>query len=252
MTAFHWGRKLAHDPGLVGKLTRAKRTHRALCDMSLDEVIKHRSAHLAAWQNQTLAARYRALVARARERADALGLGDSLPRAVATTYARVLAYKDEYEVARLLSEKASQDELSRHFEGDFRIRFNLAPPFLRGTAPDGRPKKREFGPWFIWVLRALTRAKSLRGTLCDPFARTPERRMDRALVSEYEELIPRLLTQATPQNADIIAKIVALYDDVRGFGPVKEEAIAHMHQNQTRLLAELEREPRDSPEQSAA
>src|SRR5690606_14677131 len=120
--------------------------------------------HLLAYQDAALSDRYRALVDRAPA---------DLREAVARGYHKLLAYKDEYEVARL--HLRSLDRARAEFEGDFRMSFHLAPPILGGTGPDGRPKKREFGPWMVPVFRLLARLKGLRGTVLDPFGHSAER-----------------------------------------------------------------------------
>ncbi|MCP4385084.1 MAG: indolepyruvate ferredoxin oxidoreductase family protein, partial [Hyphomicrobiales bacterium] len=240
LASFRWGRKLAVEPESVEEAMSTTPEAALQDDMSLTELISHRSAHLTAYQDGTLAERYRALVGRARQAAAGLGLDDAVPIAVARTYARVLAYKDEYEVARLLSDPAFQARLDEEFEGDTRIRFNLAPPFLPGRAPDGRPRKREFGRWMIPLLKVLARMKRLRSTRLDIFARAPERRMERALIGEYEALVDDLLQRLSCDNADTVCALVSLYDEMRGYGPVKHAAISSMHVRQAGLLAELE------------
>src|SRR5207237_3803485 len=132
---------------------------------SLDEIIAHRSALLTDYQNAKLAERYRNLVKQVRNAASNGGCGDALPRAVAINYAKLLAYKDEYEVARLYTDGKFEKQLRDQFEGDFKFSFNLAPPMLAGK-PDalGRPGKRAFGAWMLPLFRLLAKLKVLRGT----------------------------------------------------------------------------------------
>jgi indolepyruvate ferredoxin oxidoreductase len=240
LAAFAWGRRLAADPGSAERMAAGPASVKTLDGMTLEEVIDHRSRHLTAYQGAPLASRYRSLVERARAAASGAGLDDSLPLSVARTYARILAYKDEYEVARLLTDETFQAQIDRQFEGRYRVSFNLAPPFIPGTAADGRPKKREFGRWIMPVLRALARMKGIRGTRWDLFGYTSERRLERALIDEYEALVPRLLTQLAPDNATTIRALVDLFDEVRGFGPVKRDSVARMHDRQTALLKEID------------
>jgi len=140
------------------------------------------------------------------------------------TYARVLAYKDEYEVARLLTDPAFEAQLREEMEGDFRLALNLAPPILGGKDPNGRPKKREFGAWILPVLRMLAPLKRLRGTAFDPFGYMGERRFERRLIAEYERIAGRVLEGLGHDNEAEALAILSLFDEIRGFGPVKEEA----------------------------
>ena len=147
-----------------------------------------------------------------------------MPFAVAVTYARVLAYKDEYEVARLLTDPAFEAHLREEMEGDFKLALNLAPPILGGKDPNGRPKKREFGAWILPLLRALAPMKRLRGTAFDPFGYMAERRLERRLIAEYEGIAERVLAGLNHDNEAEALAILSLFDEIRGFGPVKEEA----------------------------
>src|SRR3954451_8028827 len=136
--------------------------------MSLDSIIAHRSALLTNYQNAKLAERYRNLVSQVRDAALSGGYGEAVPRAVAVNYAKLLAYKDEYEVARLYPDGNFEKQLRDQFEGDFKFNFNLAPPILGGGLDAlGRPKKRAFGPWMMPVFRMLAKMKGLRGTAFD-------------------------------------------------------------------------------------
>ena len=252
LAAFDWGRKLAHEPRFVDERKLFSKPEKALVEMSLNELIEHRGAHLVRYQDAALAARYRSLVSRACETRQRLGLDDALPRAVALTYARVLAYKDEYEIARLLSDGTLERELGDRFEGNVRYHFNLAPPFLPGTGADGRPRKRAFGSWFRWILRALAAMKGLRGTWLDPFARSPERRKERALIAEYEVRVSELLARTTASNAAALGRIIMLYDEVRGYGPVKAAAMERVRGEQARLIAALDAPAESGPAREAA
>ncbi|MFT4182340.1 MAG: indolepyruvate ferredoxin oxidoreductase family protein [Rhizobium sp.] len=224
LSAFHWGRLLAHDPQAVHDMMSEPDAGRTLAEMSLDELIAHRKAHLTAYQDARLAERYAAFVARARALASRESLSDKVPFAAAVTYARVLAYKDEYEVARLLTDPAFEAHLREEMEGDFKLAFNLAPPMLAGKDPNGRPKKREFGAWILPLLRALAPMKRLRGTALDPFGYMAERRLERRLIGDYEGIAERVLAGLRADNEAEALAILSLFDEIRGFGPVKEEA----------------------------
>jgi indolepyruvate ferredoxin oxidoreductase len=221
--AFNWGRVLAHDPGAIPADTAMASP--TLERMTLDEIIAHRAAHLRDWQNEALARHYRDRLAELGLIAEAAGLNATdLLRQIAITYPRVLAYKDEYEVARIYSSSAFRKSLEREFERGFRISLNFAPPFLPGKAADGRPKKREFGPWILPALRLLAGMKHLRGTWADPFARSADRKLERRLIALYEDDLTLAATRLTRRNLPLIHELLSLPGQIRGYGPVKEEA----------------------------
>jgi len=222
LNAFRLGRLFAADPRQVGALA----TPQTSLPLTLGEVIEHRAAHLEAYQDSRLARRYRTLVERARRTETAILPGsDALALAVARTYAKLLAYKDEYEVARLLTQPELHARLAREFAPGVRISFNLAPPFLSGKGIDGRPGKREFGSWILPLLQCLAKLRRLRGTPFDPFGYSRERRMERALIEDYEQRLDRVLSVLTASNLAAVLELVELVDGIRGFGPVKEAAV---------------------------
>ena len=225
LSAFQWGRRLAHDAKSVQAVMAEPQAVATLAEMNLDQLVAHRSAHLTAYQNAALAKRYAAFVEKAKIAAGAAQLGDRVPFAVAATYARVLAYKDEYEVARLLTDPAFEAHLRDEMEGDFKLAFNLAPPMLAGKDPNGRPKKREFGAWILPVLRRLAPLKRLRGTAFDPFGYFSERKLERRLIGDYERIADRVLAKLRAGNEAEALAILSLFDEIRGFGPVKEAAV---------------------------
>jgi indolepyruvate ferredoxin oxidoreductase len=224
LSAFQWGRLLAHDPKAVHEMMSEPDAKKTLVEMSLNELIAHRKTHLTAYQDAVLADRYAAFVTRASAAAAKAQLSDKVPFAVAVTYARVLAYKDEYEVARLLTDPAFEAHLRDEMEGDFKLALNLAPPMLAGKDPNGRPKKREFGPWILPLLRRLASMKRLRGTAFDPFGYMAERRLERRLIGEYEAIAERVLSRLCADNEAEALAILSLFGEIRGYGPVKEEA----------------------------
>jgi indolepyruvate ferredoxin oxidoreductase len=174
-------------------------------------------------------------------------LADRLLRTVATGYARLLAPKDEYEVARLLTDPSFRKGLEDSFEGDAKIALNLAPPFLGTKGPEGRPKKREFGPWIFPVLRTLARLRRLRGTPLDVFGYTAERRAERALIATYESDVARVLARLSDATAPTAQRLLDLANQIRGYGPVKAAAMEEAARRRTQLLAELDR-PAAPPE----
>jgi len=202
---------------------------------SLEEQIERRAAFLESYQDDALAGRYRDLVDRVRKRETALAADPALPLTAAVVRAgfKTLAYKDEYEVARLYAESGFIDEVRRSYGPGARIRFHLAPPFLpAGRDARGRPRKKEFGAWLLPVFRLLAKFRRLRGTRLDVFGYSAERRMERALIGEFEAHVDELLSRLTAENVTEAAAIVDRYLKIRGFGPVKEAAA-------TRLRAEI-------------
>jgi indolepyruvate ferredoxin oxidoreductase len=231
--AFNWGRRLAHDPAGVAALAGAAPPPAPL---TLEALIDSRANHLRDYQNDALAARYRAALGRIAR----LGAGDDLLRIVAEAYAKVLAYKDEYEVARLYSLPEFRAGLEAEFEGDYRLSLNLAPPFLPGKASDGRPRKRAFGPWIFPALRLLARFRFLRGSWADPFCHSADRKLERRLVAIYEADLA-LAEQVLPESrAPMLRELLALPLQIRGYGPVKEEAFAKQMARRAELLAALQ------------
>ena len=234
--AFKWGRLSAFDANYVVEAAKLPKTEPV--EKTLEELIEHRSELLTAYQNQAYAEQYRAAVARVQRAEETLG-SDALPltRAVATYLYKLMAYKDEYEVARLYADPAFQRKLSATFAGDYTLNFHLAPPiFSRGKDARGRPLKTLFGPWMLPVFRLLARAKFLRGTAFDPFGRLEERREERALIEDYRALLEDLVAGLTEQNLQIAVECASLPDQVRGYGPVKTEAIAEYRQQRAGLL----------------
>src|SRR5260370_3522172 len=187
--AFQQGRLAAADPERLAAMMKGQdetAPPKTLGAMSLDEIDAHRSALVNNYQNKKLAERYRKLVKQARDAALNGGFGDALPRAVAINYAKLLAYKDEYEVARLYTDGNFEKQLRDQFEGDFRFNFNLAPPlFGGGTDALGRPRKRAFGAWMMPVFRLLAQMRALRGTAFDIFGYSADRRRERDLIAGY-------------------------------------------------------------------
>ena len=165
---------------------------------------------------------------------------EGLARAVAGGYFKLLAYKDEYEVARLFTDGEFKAQLARRFQPGGRLALHLAPPFL-GTRsePGGRPRKRAFGPWMLGAMGLLARLKGLRGTRLDPFGGTAERRLERQLIAEYEATLGELLGGLSAENHALARRIAALAQDVRGFGPVKMVAIEKTRRETAELLAQF-------------
>ncbi|HEY0876951.1 MAG TPA: indolepyruvate ferredoxin oxidoreductase family protein [Zeimonas sp.] len=231
--AFAWGRAAALDParveaaaGLAGEKSAPTPVSRRLSS-SLDETIARRVDFLADYQDERYAARYRARVERVRSVERAL-VGDralALTEAVARNLFKLMAYKDEYEVARLYASASFRDRLNEQFEGDFRLSFHLAPPLLARRNAKGELVKREYGPWMMNAFSVLARLRRLRGTPFDPFGRTEERRTERQLIADYESTIDRLLETLDAQRLPAAIRIASIPDEIRGFGHVKARSL---------------------------
>ena len=190
---------------------------------TLDDIISRRADFLTGYQNQALADRYLALVQRVR---DAEHSDDALVEAVARSYFKLLAYKDEYEVARLHTQTDFLDSIRETYGKNARIRFHMAPPLLsRKKDGRGRPRKKEFGRGTISLLKMLARMRGLRGTPFDIFGLSQDRRTERALIREFEQQVDELLPTLAADNACRLQAIFVSYMDIRGYGPVKDEAI---------------------------
>ncbi len=251
--AFLWGRRAAHDFPAVERLISDAAVpldhHRPSAD--LDEAISRRVAFLTDYQNAAYAARYSHWMDRVRtaERKAAPGR-EALSEAVARALFKLMAYKDEYEVARLYTDGRFQAALKEQFTGTPKLTVHLAPPLMSAKDPTtGRLKKRDFGPWVFTAFRLLARLKGLRGTALDIFGKTAERRMQRRLIGEYEATLEALLTGLTADNHALAAEIAALPLDMRGFGPVLE---ANVDATKAREAALMEAYLTPAPTREAA
>jgi indolepyruvate ferredoxin oxidoreductase len=222
--AFSWGRLAAVNPQSIEDLTQSDDP--AKLDKSLQDIVQRRADFLLDYQNQALADRYAALVERTRAAAQKIDVDDELATAVARSYFKLLSYKDEYEVARLHTQTGFLEKVKRDFGGKAKLRFHLAPPLIsRKKDARGRPRKKEFGAWMIPAFRLLAGLRGLRGSKLDLFGYTADRRIERALIVEFEETVSRLLSALNKENIDDATAIVQLYMDIRGYGPVKEQAV---------------------------
>jgi indolepyruvate ferredoxin oxidoreductase len=169
-----------------------------------------------------------------------------LAEAVARYYAKLLAYKDEYEVARLHSDGAMRRKIDGMFEGDYKVVYHLAPPLLAKADPlTGEPKKIRFGSWMGGIFKILAALRSLRGTAFDIFGYTEERKTERALIREYEDTIARLLVDLTPQNHALAVEIASLPEGIRGYGHIKLKNIVAARKKRDELLTRLQRSGSD-------
>ena len=238
--AFAWGRLAAIDGPVVERIAGTAKVE-APDEDTLDAMIARRSADLVAYQNQAYSDRYRVLLAHVQSAAAPLGPnGEALVREVAVNAYKLMAYKDEYEVARLYAEPAFREAVGAQFSGTKRLSVWLAPPILSRIDPrTGRPAKRKFGPWVFTAFSALARLKRLRGSWADPFGRTHERRAERALRDEYLATIEMLCEHLDSAVLQRVTTIASLPQMVRGFGPVKELAMAEYVVKRAALISSV-------------
>ncbi len=231
--AFDWGRRAAHDlasvrqaasggvPVSAGATVISLHTKKAV-----DALIATRVQHLSAYQDAAYAARFSAVIDKVRAAERALSSSDlaqeALTEAVARNLYKLMAYKDEYEVARLQSDPAFLARLKAQFDGDWKLKFHLAPPLLAKKDAHGHLIKKQYGSWMLPAFRVLAKLKFLRGTAFDPFGRTEERRTERALIGEYEALIGELIGGLTASKMPLALELANLPDEIRGYGHVKE------------------------------
>lgn len=242
--AFEWGRLAAHDRSALPAAPAARTTEAVVMEMpvSLDRVIARRIELLTAYQNERYARRYSDAVASVREAEQhVVGTGKlQLTDAVACNLAKLMAYKDEYEVARLHADPVFLDQLRQQFEGepgrDYQLNFYLAPPLSAKRDADGHLLKRRYGSWMMGAFKLLARFKGLRGTALDPFGRTEERRQERRLVADYLALIEEFSTSLTAENLSFAIDLARVPEMIRGYGHVKERNMHEAHVRQTALL----------------
>ena len=222
MAAFDLGRIAAYDPE---RLETAKDPRGHIQPMTLDELIENRVTRLKGYQNAAYAQRYRALVETVKVAETEAGLGERLSEAVARYAYKVMAYKDEYEVARLWTDGKFDSYLSKKFKGG-KIAYHLAPPLNSKKDENGHLKKKSFGPWMKTGFKIMKRFKWLRGTRFDPFGWTAERKLERKIRDQYFDTVERLLADLTAKNLDLAVAIAEVPDDIRGYGHIKEAAIS--------------------------
>jgi indolepyruvate ferredoxin oxidoreductase len=238
--AFGWGRIAAADPRFL-EISMGETSGNAEQPETLDALIERRAKFLVDYQDDALAAKFRGLVDRVRVAEDRFGTeGNPLTEAVARAYFKTLAYKDEYEVARLHTQSGFLSKLNDEYGSQVKFRFHLAPPMMGGKLDArGRPRKKEFGPWIVPLFRLLAAMRRLRGTKLDVFGMTAERRMERELIAEFERTVDTLLQSLSTHNAEAAAAIVNRYLDIRGYGPVKEQAAVTVRRDVEQRLAML-------------
>ena len=248
VAAFRWGRRAAADLKAVeAKAPRPETVDPARkLSQSLEEVVERRVAFLTDYQDAAYAGRYRSLVERARAIETVKAPGKSgLADAVARYLFKLMAYKDEYEVARLYADPSFERQVRNDIGGEhLRYQVHLAPPLLaRRDKITGVPRKMTFGPWIFPVFRMLAKFKFLRGTVFDPFGHTAERKIERSLVREYEALLEEIFVKLTPENHHLAVGLAAIPDKIRGFGHVKLRHLKTAKADESALLEQFRASP---------
>jgi indolepyruvate ferredoxin oxidoreductase len=243
--AFHWGRRAVVDPAAVERLARpatAVASDARHLSESFEETVERRVKFLTAYQNAAYAAHYRALVdkvnaAEAAQAPGKCGLAD----AVARYLFKLMAYKDEYEVARLYTDGAFLKQVESEFDGNnLRFEFHLAPPLLaRIDKSTGQARKMSFGPWMLPAFRLLAKLKFLRGTPLDPFGRSLERRTERRLIADYEAMLDEVLAKLTPENHPLAVGLAVIPEKIRGYGHVKQQHLTAAKADEAALLEQF-------------
>ncbi|RJG03435.1 indolepyruvate ferredoxin oxidoreductase family protein [Noviherbaspirillum sedimenti] len=241
--AFTWGRRAAHDLAAVEKLARVGDAAAHVIEFKrsprLDDVIATRVAFLTAYQDAAYAQQYRDFVDQVRVAESRLGhtaKAYRLTEAVARYLFKLMAYKDEYEVARLHADPAFREKIAGMFEGDYKIKYHLAPPLWARRDAKGQLVKRQFGPWMLQAFRLLAPLRFLRGSPFDVFGYTQERRTERALIGEYRQTIALLLPKLRAENLAQAVAIASIPEHIRGYGHIKEHSLREAKEKEATLL----------------
>ncbi len=234
-TSFLWGRRAAVDLKRVERIAIPAQAVIIQMPQSLDNIIKQRISFLTKYQDAAYAAQYEQLVNQVRDAETKLGLGTKLTTAVAKYYYKLMAYKDEYEVARLYTNGEFTEKLKAQFEGDFTLKFNLAPPLFSNKDAQGHLIKAEYGSWVWHAFKLLAKAKGLRGGAFDIFGYSEERKTERQLIIDYRQMVHNLLPTLTAETQALAVQIANLPENIRGYGHVKEKAIAAFRVETARL-----------------
>ena len=235
--AFEWGRLAAHDPAALERLMTPAQLIELRPRETLETIIARRVEFLTAYQNAAYANRYGDFVEKVRAAEVPLGRS-TLAEAVARNLFKLMAYKDEYEVARLHAETGFRERIAGMFEGDYQVHFHLAPPLFAKRNEKGELQKSKYGPATFAAFRILARLRGVRGTALDIFGRTEERRTERALVGEYRASIEQVLATLAPGNHALAVQIARIPEQIKGFGHVKARNLALARAQWEQLLQE--------------
>ncbi|GAA6121138.1 indolepyruvate ferredoxin oxidoreductase family protein [Acidovorax sp. FG27] len=238
--AFEWGRRCAHDLASVQALFKAAQVIQFVKKPGLAEMVARRVEFLTAYQNAAYAAEYQAFVGKVQAAEARLGASPAtrLSEAVARYLFKLMAYKDEYEVARLHTDAAFAAKIDGMFVGDYRVVHHLAPPLTARKNDKGELVKQAYGPWMRRAFAVLARLKGLRGTALDPFGRTEERRTERALIGEYRAAIDEVIAGLTAERLPLAVEIASLPEGIRGYGHVKERHLKAVRPQWADLMAQ--------------
>jgi indolepyruvate ferredoxin oxidoreductase len=235
--AFEWGRRAAHDLAAVQSLFAAQQVIQLVKKPSVDEIVAKRAAFLTDYQDAAYAEQYKAFVEKVRAAEKPLN-STKLTEAVAKYLFKLMAYKDEYEVARLHTQTGFAQKIAAQFEGDYKLTFHLAPPLLAKTNDKGEMVKKPYGPWMLKAFGLLAKMKGLRGGAFDVFGKTEERKMERALIVEYRASIEELLRGLNAETLPLAVEIARIPEEIRGYGPVKARHLATAKPKWDRLMAQ--------------
>ncbi|MBL8380295.1 MAG: indolepyruvate ferredoxin oxidoreductase family protein [Burkholderiales bacterium] len=244
--SFAWGRYAALDAAAVERIATpaqvvsiaALKPAASGLSRNIEEVIAKRVEFLTAYQDAAYAQKYSDFVAQVRAAEAAKVGGTRLTEAVARYFFKLMAYKDEYEVARLHADPAFMEKVRSQFEGDYKLVFHLAPPLFAKRNAKGELVKKAYGPWMMKAFGVLAKFKGLRGTALDIFGYTEERKTERALIGEYRETIAGLLGALSKDNLATAVAIASVPEDIRGYGHVKERHLKAANEKRAKLLAE--------------
>jgi len=241
--AFNWGRLAAHDRAAVEAQARPVMREEPKQAQNLAELVERRAAFLSSYQDEAYAARYRTSVTRVEKAEKDKAKGRTGPtETFAKSLFKLMAYKDEYEVARLYTDSDFLKKLHAQFEGDFKLEFNLAPPlFAKRDPATGELQKRSYGAWMFQAFKLLAKLKGLRGTAFDIFGTSEERKTERRLIGEYEATMASVLAALDAGNHAMAVQIAGLPEQIRGFGHVKEKNLAQVKAREANLLAAFHR-----------
>jgi indolepyruvate ferredoxin oxidoreductase len=255
VAAFRWGRRAAHQPDFVRGLVAqpGKTGQAAAIAETLDDIIARRVAFLTAYQNAAYGRRYAQRIAVLRDvEARAVPGSTVVSEAAARNLFKLMAIKDEYEVARLYTDGSFAAELGKQFQSYDRLEFHLAPPIMGRRGNDGSPRKSSFGPWMMKGFRVLAAMKGLRGTAFDLFGYSAERRMERRLLAQYERDLELVAGALAPGKVDAAVALASVPTLIRGYGHVRQASVEKAAGERQRLLERLSGAPASRRELQAA
>ena len=236
--AFEWGRRCRDDLAAVEAQASPSQVVRFNKRKTLDDVMAERVRFLGEYQDAAYGDAYRVFVEKVRAAEASVSPGTQLTEAVARNLFKLMAYKDEYEVARLHTSPAFLAQIEQTFEGNYKLVHHLAPPMLSRRGANGEPVKMTFGPWIRTAMQVLARMKRLRGTALDPFGYTAERRVERGLIKEYRASIEELLAKLTAAKLPLAREIADIPQEIRGYGHVKERHLTAARPKWQRLMGQ--------------